>query len=132
VLICVLRDWSFQLLAARFLQFRYLQTAFVRFLNRHEFCVEFCVDCCRCLSWYCFLVTGSKESMIRGLNCSPALVFRTRPPGVRLNDCEGMNCFSSRFLSSILHVILLAPFRVFAVVSSPVLKADSLCIARRS
>jgi hypothetical protein len=40
--------------------------------------------------------------------------------------------FLSRFLSSISHVILLALFRVFAAVPSPVPKADSLSIVRRS
>jgi hypothetical protein len=31
----------------------------------------------------CSRVTGSKDSMIRGLNCFSTVVFRTRPPGVR-------------------------------------------------
>jgi hypothetical protein len=35
-------------------------------------------------------------------------------------------------LSSILHVVLLASFRAFVAVSSPVPKADSLYIASRS
>jgi hypothetical protein len=45
---------------------------------------------------------------------------------------EDINCFSSQFLPLISHEILLAPFRVSAVVSSPVPKADRLPIARRS
>jgi hypothetical protein len=41
-------------------------------------------------------------------------------------------CFSSRFLSSISRVVLLAPFHVFIAVPNPVLKADNFAIAVRS
>jgi hypothetical protein len=40
--------------------------------------------------------------------------------------------FFDLILSSISHVVLLAPFCVFIVVSIPVLRTDSLSIARRS
>jgi hypothetical protein len=77
-------------------------------------------------------VAGSKDSRIRGSNRSSAVVSRTRLSGVRWNVCEDINYFWVVFLSSIVHVVLLASFRISVVVPSPVLKTDSLSIARRS
>jgi hypothetical protein len=79
-----------------------------------------------------FLSYRTKSSRICGLNRSPVVVFRTRPAGVRWNAWEEINCFWVEFLSSISHVFLLALFRVFVAVPSPVSNADSLSIARRS
>jgi hypothetical protein len=45
---------------------------------------------------------------------------------------EDINCFSIRFLSSISHVVLLAPFCVSIAVHNPVLKVDCFAIAVRS
>jgi hypothetical protein len=70
--------------------------------------------------------------MVRGLNHSLVVVFRTRSPDVRSNICDNINYSSIRFLSSILLVVLLAPFCVSAVVPSLFSRADSLPIAKRS
>jgi hypothetical protein len=43
-----------------------------------------------------------------------------------------LNCLLIRFLSSISHVVLLAPFRVSAAVTNPVPKADKFAISVRS
>jgi hypothetical protein len=70
----------------------------------------FCVCSCgwivagRCC--YSSWVTGWKDSRIRGLNCSPAVISRMRPPVVRWNNCEDINYSSIRFLSSISHHFL--------------------------
>jgi hypothetical protein len=42
------------------------------------------------------------------------------------------NCSSIRFLSLISHVVLLTPFRVFAVAPNPVPRADCFAIVMRS
>jgi hypothetical protein len=52
-------------------------------------------------NWYCFWVTGSKDSRIYDSNCSPTLISWTRPSGVRWNDCEDINRFSIWFSSSV-------------------------------
>jgi hypothetical protein len=52
-----------------------------------------CVGCCRNSSRYSSWVTGSKDSRIRGSNRSPAVISRTRPPGVRWNNCEDIKYF---------------------------------------
>jgi hypothetical protein len=83
-------------------------------------------------SRYSSWVIGSKDSRFRGSNCTFAVVCRTRPPGVRWNVCGDINYFLSWFISSISYEVLLAPFCVFIVVASTVLRADSLTIARWS
>jgi hypothetical protein len=88
-----------------------------------------------CESWrslYSSWVLELKDSRIRGLNRTYTVIFRTRPPGVRWNNCEDINWVLIWFLSSISLVVLLAPFRVSAMVPSPVPSADSLRIASRS
>jgi hypothetical protein len=83
-------------------------------------------------SRYSSWVIGSKDSRFRGSNCTFAVVCRTRPPGVRWNVCGDINYFLSWFISSISYEVFLAPFCVFIVVASTVLRADSLTIARWS
>jgi hypothetical protein len=80
----------------------------------------------------CHWATISRVLRFRGLNCSPEVVFRTRPPSVRWNAWEEINCFLSRLVLSISHVITLAPFRVSSVDPSSLPKADSLSIANQS
>jgi hypothetical protein len=80
----------------------------------------------------CLWATVSRVLRTCGLNCSPAAVPWTRSPSVRWNAWEEINCFESSLLLSISFVIVLAPPRVFVTVPSPVPKADSLSIARRS
>jgi hypothetical protein len=80
----------------------------------------------------CSCATGLKSLMICSLNCSPVVVSQTRPLGVQWNASEGINCSSIRFLSSISHVVLLTLFRASTAIPNPVLRADSLCIARWS
>jgi hypothetical protein len=57
----------------------------------------------------CYWPIGSEVSRIRGLNRSPAVVSRTRPPGVRWNSWEEINCFSD-FTSQILPWLRPCPF----------------------
>jgi hypothetical protein len=83
-------------------------------------------------SRYSSWVTRPKDLRFCGSNRSPAVISRTRPPGVWWNAWEDIKCSLIRFLSSISHVVLLALFRVSAVIPNPVPRADSLSIARRS
>jgi hypothetical protein len=78
---------------------------------------------------YSSWVTGSKHSKIRGLNCSSAVISRTRPPVVRWNAYDDIYCSLIWFLSSISHVFLLAPIRVSAAVPNPVLNVNRCSIA---
>jgi hypothetical protein len=80
---------------------------------------------CRYNSW----VTESKDFSICSLNHFFMVIFRTWPPGVRWNICEDINCYSIWFLSSILHVVLLAPIRVSVVVHNLVPRVNSCSIA---
>jgi hypothetical protein len=86
-----------------------------------------CKDCCRRgrhSSW----VTGSKDSRFPSPNCTPAVISRTRTLVVRWNTCEDINCSSTRFLSSISHVVLLTSICVYTAVSNPVPRTDSFSI----
>jgi hypothetical protein len=83
-------------------------------------------------SRYSSWVTGSKDSRFHGSNCTPAATSWTRSPVVWWNTCEDINCSLIRFLLSISHVVLLAPFRVSVVLPNPVPRADSSAIAVRS
>jgi hypothetical protein len=108
----------------------------------HQFRSSVCmIHCVLGLGWVCiivgrsrfsFRVIGSKDLRIHGLNCIPTVIFRTRPSGVWWNVCEDIYYSSIRYLSLILHVVLLALFYGSAAVTSPVLRADSLSIASRS
>jgi hypothetical protein len=64
-----------------------------------------------------------KTQRFRGSNCTPTVISRTCPPDVWLNACEGINCSSIQFLSSISDVVLLALFHVSVVIPSPILRA---------
>jgi hypothetical protein len=77
-------------------------------------------------------VSESKGSRICGLNRSPAMIFRTRPPVIRWNTFEDINYSFIQFLSSISHVILLTPFRVFTTIPNLLPKADNSAIAMQS
>jgi hypothetical protein len=83
-------------------------------------------------SWSCLELPDQKDLRFCGLNCSSVVVSQTRPPGVRWNACEDINCSSIQFLSLISLVILLAPIHVSAVFPSLVPRVNSLPIARRS
>jgi hypothetical protein len=61
------------------------------------FLSTWCVDCCRNSSRFSSWVTGSKDLRFRGSNHSPAVVSWTRPPAVRWNDYDDINCFWSNF-----------------------------------
>jgi hypothetical protein len=51
--------------------------------------------------------------------------FSNTPTRCSVKCLRGYKLFSTRFFSSISHEALLAPFRVSAVVPSPVLRTDS-------
>jgi hypothetical protein len=76
-------------------------------------------------------VTGPKDSRFPTPNYTLTMNSRTRTPIVWWNGCKDINCFSSRFLSSISHVFLLALIHVSVVVLNPVSRAYSLSIAMR-
>jgi hypothetical protein len=66
----------------------------------------------RSYSW----AAGSKNSSFPNKNCTPAVIFRTRSPGVRWNNCEDINWFLTQFSLSISHMILLAPIHISAAI----------------
>jgi hypothetical protein len=72
-----------------------------------------------------------KRLSFSSAHCALVMVFQFRTRGVQCNNCEDINYSLIQFLSSILLMVLLVPFRVSAAVSSLVLSADSLSIGRR-
>jgi hypothetical protein len=76
-------------------------------------------------SWYSYWVVGSEDLMVRGSNRFFTIIFWTRPPDVRWNNCEDINSSLIWFLSSILHVFLLGPIHISVAVPNPVLRVDS-------